>query len=118
VLKHARNPASMIHEGSRSGPGGYDVWMAALESGRADRRGMAVNTSTWAARRALAVEFLEEAAGRLPDALAPVLEDYRAVARALHALKGLFPAVSGGGLAAWRGAALPGRGSARSGAGG
>jgi len=58
ALKHASGTAEWIFPEYQSGLAGYDLWIRALQDGRAAALGMAYNAAVWAECRGYAVEFL------------------------------------------------------------
>jgi hypothetical protein len=95
ALEFAKSPRKWIMPGYAAGLDGYDAWIRALESGRADGFGMAYNAAVWAECRELAVPFLEEAAERIGGAVAALAREaagrYAAVREELRAVFALFP---------------------------
>jgi hypothetical protein len=95
ALEQAGDPDRWAYPLYRTGPGGYDVWIEALARGHADGHGVAYNAALWGECRALAFQFLREAAGRLPDRYEPLFDRaaryYGYVARNLGEVAGVFP---------------------------
>jgi len=88
--------------GAAGGLAGYTTWIDALERGTADRFGLGYNAAVWSESRRFAVEFLEEARGRLAGVgpendgdIAPLLADasqhYSVVAAKLKAVAQCYP---------------------------
>jgi hypothetical protein len=96
ALKHASNTEDWIFvENYASGLKGYDTWINALESGKADRSGMGYNVEVWSECRHYAVGFLEEAKDRLGDVAEDLFDEsllhYRIVADRLARVAELYP---------------------------
>jgi hypothetical protein len=79
----------------RMGLEAYDLWIGAMEAGRAHGLGTAYNAQVWAECRGFAVQFLDEAAQRLGERCVEELVEawrhYGAVADAHAAVGRLFP---------------------------
>jgi hypothetical protein len=75
VLYHAGNPKDWIMDGYHAGLAGFDVWIKALESGKADRFGMGYNSQVWRECRGYAVGFLKEAKERLSGEAGVLLDE-------------------------------------------
>lgn len=94
VLEHSRSPSKWIPPGYKAGLAGFDNWISALKTGKADEFGMAYNAAVWGECRRLAVEFLKEAkerigrAGKLFD---EAMKHYEVVAQNLKKVVELFP---------------------------
>lgn len=75
------------------GLAGYDLWMDAIGSGRADGHGAAYNAAVYADLRRLAVDFLKEAGERLAmqAAFGESIGHYEAAADRLQRVSDLFP---------------------------
>ena len=95
VLEHSTNPKKWIHPKYQSGITGYDTWITALETNKADGVGNAYNAAVWNECRQLATTFLEEAKRRLNEELAPLFDraigPYEKVAENLERVTKLFP---------------------------
>jgi hypothetical protein len=95
ALQHGQNPAKWILPHYRAGLEGFDLWIEAVEEGRALQNGMAYNAAVWAECREMAVAFLQEAAQRMDSSLvAPCKEAeryYRMVAVQLGEVKANHP---------------------------
>ncbi len=95
ALEHSRNSEKWTFPEYKSGLTGYDLWIEALESGRAHPMGMAYNAAVWHECRRFAVEFLKEAKERLPGDLGPLFDEaigpYQTVAENLNKVCELFP---------------------------
>jgi len=75
-----------LHEGYASGPAAFELWAAALDSGKANRFGAGYNGECWRECRQMAVEFLREAKeriGREEGLFDEAIEHYATVADAL-----------------------------------
>ena len=79
----------------RTGLPAYEMWAAALETGRANLDGEAYLNVVWRECREMAVEFLQEARRRLPGAcdaaFDAAIEHYAVVRAKLRALAELYP---------------------------
>ena len=99
ALQHAQSPARWILPHYRAGLDGFDLWIEAVEDGRAQQDGMAYNAAVWAECREMAVAFLQEAAQRMDGSLtAPCKEAegyYRMVAVQLGEVKANYSFRSG-----------------------
>jgi hypothetical protein len=77
------------------GPGGYDLWISALEQGRALAVGVAYNAAVWAECRRFAAAFLKEAHARLGQRaagpLSAAVEHYDVVSASLEAVAQHYP---------------------------
>lgn len=95
VLDFSKNTNRWIRPGYTAGPAGYDVWIKALENKTADAFGAAFIPPVWAECRSFAVEFLEEAKGRLSPDLGALFEEakaqYQISAKNLKQVSELFP---------------------------
>lgn len=95
VWEHARSPEKWIFPKYKAGLAGYDLWIRALEQGKADGFGVAYNAAVWDECRHYGVHFLEEAKDRLGDAFAPLFnearEQYEIVSRNLKRITEIFP---------------------------
>jgi len=96
ALKHASNPEDWIFvDHYASGLKGYDVWINAMEAGKADRYGTGYNVEVWKECRHYAVGFLKEAKERL-EGVADTLFDeslshYQVVADNLSQVAEMYP---------------------------
>jgi len=74
---------------------GYEVWIQAMERGRAGRFGLGYNAAVWAESRRFAVEFLREAQQRLGSNFEARFDEaivqYEVVARELKIVSGAYP---------------------------
>lgn len=75
AIKHATQSGNWVYPGYTSGPNAFDVWADALEGGRANRDGHTYNAQVWGECRAMAVEGLKEAKGRLPGQADAALDE-------------------------------------------
>ena len=79
----------------RTGPAGYEVWVRALETGRANLDGHSYINQVWLECREMAVEFLQEAKKRLPGRCDAAFDDaadhYALVRDRLRALSEMHP---------------------------
>ncbi len=95
ALEHARSPEKWIYPKYKAGLAGFDNWIHALEVGEAHPFGMAYNGSVWSECRSFAVEFLEEAKGRIGGKAGPSFDRtvtyYETVAESLRKVSELFP---------------------------
>jgi len=96
VLAHIESPDGWtIAPTYTSGVAAYEAWAQALEAGTAERDGNAYNAATWHECREMAVEFLEEAKGRLPGrcdaAFDEAVSHYTVVRDRLKALSDMCP---------------------------
>ena len=95
ALEHATGPEKWIFPDYRSGPAGYDTWIAALEGGQAHSHGAAYNAAVWSECRGYAVLFLQEAKERLGGPAAGLFEEavehYQVVSDNLKRVEELFP---------------------------
>jgi hypothetical protein len=96
ALKHASNPEEWIFvEYYTSGLKGYDTWIGALKTGKADRLGMGYNVEVWKECRHYAVSFLKEAKERLEGKAESLFDDalaqYQIVASRLSQVAEMYP---------------------------
>jgi hypothetical protein len=94
VLEHSKSPSKWIFPKYRAGIEGFDVWIKALESGKAHSWGMAYNSAVWNECRELAVEFLKEAKlriGKQGELFDEAKKHYEVVAQNLKKVTELFP---------------------------
>jgi len=95
VLEHSKSPEKWIFPKYKAGLAGFDSWIAALETNRADGFGMAYNAEVWSECRRLAVQFLREAKTRLDDKLSDLFDEatdhYGVVWENLKKVTELFP---------------------------
>jgi hypothetical protein len=95
ALEIADSPEGIIFEHYTSGPAGYEIWIHALQEGKASDMGTRYNAGVWGECRRNAVGFLEEAKSRLPGrADAPfddAISSYRIVADSLATVTDLYP---------------------------
>jgi hypothetical protein len=95
VWEHARSPEKWIFPKYKAGLSGYDLWIRALEQGRADGFGVTYNAHVWDECRHYAVHFLEEAKERLAAPLGPLLDEakeyYESASRNLKRITEVFP---------------------------
>jgi hypothetical protein len=96
ALRHASNPEEWIDvEHYASGIRGYDSWIKALETGKADRSGMGYNVEVWSECRQYAVGFLKEAKERLTGTADVLFDDgithYQVVADRIKQVAELYP---------------------------
>jgi hypothetical protein len=91
ALRHWRRPAYGQY---RFGADGYDVWIEALRSERADRFGCGYNAACYAESRRFAQQFFERMSTRRPLAanlLGDAAESYREAADAMGRVSEVFP---------------------------
>ncbi len=95
ALEHGKSPEKWIFPKYKAGLAGFDAWIQALEKGEAHAWGMAYNSAVWHECRQFAVEFLEEARGRLDAKVSSLFEEaagyYEAVAQNLKGVTEAFP---------------------------
>jgi len=96
ALRHAEGPSDLVFEGFSAGPAAFAVWAQALRRGTAQPGfGHSYNLEVWHECRAMAVQFLEEVAERVPSLdrgrLAEATHHYAAVRDALAAALVLDP---------------------------
>ncbi|MGD8751852.1 MAG: hypothetical protein PVG14_10545, partial [Anaerolineales bacterium] len=95
VLQHAANPKEWIFDNYASGLKSFDLWIEALESGKADRFGMGYNAEVWRECRSQAVSFLKEAKQRLNGAAGAWFDEgsehYQVVAERLNEVAEIYP---------------------------
>jgi hypothetical protein len=95
ALQHAQSPSKWILPRYRAGLEGFDLWIEAVETGRAMRNGMAYNAAVWDECREMAVAFLQEAAQRMDGSLADPCKEaeryYRMVAVQLGEVRANYP---------------------------
>lgn len=96
ALEHSKNPEKWIFPKYKAGLAGYDLWIKALETEKADGFGMAYNAAVWNECRQYAVQFLKEAKERIGDeSLNPLFDEaighYEVVARNLKKVADAFP---------------------------
>jgi hypothetical protein len=95
AVETARVPARWVSGPYRMGLEAYDLWIGAMEEGKAHGLGTAYNAQVWAECRGFAVQFLDEAGQRLGgkrhDDLEEAWRHYGAVADAHAAIGRLFP---------------------------
>ncbi len=95
TLQHSKSPEKWIFPKYKAGLDGFDTWIRAFETGKADGFGNAYNTVVWNECRQFAVSFLEEAKTRLGGELVPLfdeaIENYRVVAENLESMTKIFP---------------------------
>jgi hypothetical protein len=95
ALEHSRSPSNWLFPKYKAGIAGFDTWIAALETGKADGFGMAYNAAVWSECRELAVDFLKEAKDRIGGTVATLfdtaIEPYGVVAENLKKITALFP---------------------------
>lgn len=101
VLKHASNPSDWIYENYASGLKGYELWIKALETEKANRFGMGYNAAVWRECRGAGVEFLREARTRLQgkaySLFSEGIEHYQVVADRLNKISESYPWTDEGG---------------------
>jgi hypothetical protein len=89
------NAAEWTFDGYAAGLAGYDVWIKALQKGKADGMGTAYNAAVWAECRQHAAAFLEEAKEKLGKDISPLLAEavahYREVSDNLLLVAEVFP---------------------------
>ena len=95
ALEHSENPEKWIYPKYKSGLAGYDNWIKALESGKANGFGMAYNSAVWSECRTFAIEFLKEAkervGGKSGALFDEAIEHYEVVAQNLKKVSETFP---------------------------
>jgi hypothetical protein len=95
ALEHAENPKKWIFPKYGAGLAGYDNWITAVETGKADGFGMAYNAAVWSECRGFAVGFLKEAKNRLGDRSSALfdaaVQHYEVVAKSLRTVADTFP---------------------------
>lgn len=95
VLEHSKSPEKWVFPKYKAGLAGFDNWIHALETGKADGFGVAYNAVVWSECRGFAVRFLKEAKERLGDELSPLfdeaMEHYKVVAESLKRISEIFP---------------------------
>lgn len=95
ALEHSKSPEKWIFPKYRAGLAGFDNWIKALETGKADGFGMAYNAVVWSECRNFAVEFLKEAKERMDEGLKLLFEEalghYEIVAQNLRKVSETFP---------------------------
>jgi transglutaminase-like putative cysteine protease/tetratricopeptide (TPR) repeat protein len=95
AIEHSESPEKWIYPTYRSGPAGYDLWIKALEGGRADGFGTSYLAVVFSECRSFAVPFLAEARGRLSPELHPLFDvaiaHYEVAAENLSGVANLFP---------------------------
>jgi len=95
ALQFAKSPEAWVFPKYRAGLEGFDLWIKALEEGKAHLHGMAYNTEVWRECRHRGADFLREAGKRLGGKLAPLCDEaaghYDRVAKSLDRLAGTFP---------------------------
>jgi hypothetical protein len=95
ALEHATDTDRWVFPDYNAGLAGYDAWIDALSSRRADPMGMAYNAAVWQECRSYAARFLQEARERLDGPAAGPLAEatacYQMVSEHLATLAELFP---------------------------
>ena len=94
ALEHAQSPAEWIYPHYKAGLAGYDLWIEAVSHEEQDLFGLAYNAAVWHECRRYAVEFLQEAKGRLDchlPALDLAIESYAKVCDELTVVAALYP---------------------------
>jgi len=95
VLEFSSNSGQWVPADCKAGPEGYARWIALFEAGKEDEYGASYNAAQLAESRRLAVEFLEEAKGKLGRAAGVPFDDairrYRVVAEQLARMSQLLP---------------------------
>jgi len=95
ALSFAENPAEWVFKDYRSGTGGYDNWISALQEGKASDMGMRYNAGVWLECRQNAVGFLQEAQSRLPGHTDTLFDEaqahYAVVSDSLEKVSKLYP---------------------------
>ncbi len=95
VLEHSKSPAKWIFPKYKSGLAGFENWIHALETGKAEGFGMAYNTAVWSECRNFAVKFLKEAKQRIDSKFSSLfneaVEHYEVVAQNLRNVSETFP---------------------------
>jgi len=95
VLEHAQSPETWVFPKYRAGLAGFDSWIDALKTEKADGFGMAYNSQVWRECRQFAVGFLKEAKDRMPGKFSPMLDEsighYQVVSQNLGKVADLFP---------------------------
>lgn len=93
--EHATNPEKWVFPKYNTGLAGFDTWIDALETGKADGFGMAFNAQVWSECRDHAVSFLKEAKERIGAQTAPLFDEarehYEVVAAGLKKAADAFP---------------------------
>nr|MDO8133675.1 hypothetical protein [Candidatus Njordarchaeum guaymaensis] len=95
VLEHSQSPSKWIYPKYRAGLAGFDAWIGALETGKADEFGNAYNAAVWNECRHFVPVFLREAKERLNAELDSLFDEaivhYEEVARNLKEMTKVFP---------------------------
>jgi hypothetical protein len=95
VLEHSKSPAKWIYSMYKAGLAGFDNWIHALETDKADGFGMAYNAAVWSECRNFAVKFLKEVKERLGGKFSPLFDEaaghYEVVAQNLKSTSKMFP---------------------------
>jgi len=95
VLEHSKNPKSWIFPKYKSGIEGFDTWINALETGKANGFGVSYNASVWSECRSFGVEFLKEAKerinGKLSNLFDEAIKQYEIVSENLGKISRIFP---------------------------
>lgn len=100
ALKHASGTSDWIFENYYSGVAGFDAWITALETCKADHGGLGYNVAVWAECRRVAPGFLKEAQMRLNGDTKTLFDEaikqYQVVADNLNSVEKLYPFDMGG----------------------
>lgn len=95
ALKHASGTNQWIFDDYRSGLAGFDTWIAAMATGKADLGGLSYNAAVWSECRRYAVDFLVEAQHRLNGTTHALFDEaighYRVVRDNLAVVARLYP---------------------------
>ena len=95
VLEHSTSPAKWIFPKYKAGVAGFDNWIQAVDTKKADGFGMAYNAQVWSECRDFAVAFLREAKDRLGRKWAGLFDEaighYEVGAANLRAVSDTFP---------------------------
>jgi CubicO group peptidase (beta-lactamase class C family) len=98
AIDHSKSPEKWINPEYKSGPAGYDLWINALQQGKADGFGTAFNAAVWAECRGYAVPFLKEAKTRLSPELYSYFDQaithYETASANLSKVSEVFPCFS------------------------
>lgn len=95
ALEHAEGHPRWTHPQYHQGADAFRVWAESLESGKAIHGGHMYNAECWNECRAMAVEFLIQAKGELPDAAQGAcdasIDAYRKVSAKLREVRDRHP---------------------------
>jgi len=95
ILEHSTSPEKWILPPYKAGLAGFDKWVQAVETRKADGMGMAYNAAVWSECRDFAVAFLWEAKDRLGGEWTGLFDEaighYEVVAANLRAVSQALP---------------------------